>query len=67
MKQPQGTLSISRFDMHKRNKERKEEQLSLTKDLYASWLPYKDENDPYMVHLRRRIKVTENQLKNMKP
>lgn len=53
--------------MHKRNKERKEEQLSLTKDLYASWLPYKDENDPYMVHLRRRIKVTENQLKNMKP
>lgn len=60
-------MPITREDIHRTNLGRKHEQLEGLKALYEEWRPFKDEEDEYMMHLKKRIKVTENQLRNMRP
>jgi len=54
--------------MHKVKLGAKKDQLDGLKALYKEWEEFgTDEFDPYMLHLKRRIRVTENQLRNMRP
>ena len=67
-KPDQDTHSTSRYNMHKVKLGAKKDQLDGLKALYKEWEEFgTDEFDPYMLHLKRRIRVTENQLRNMRP
>lgn len=67
MKPNQDTLSISRFDMHRRKLEEKHNQFEGLKALYAEWIQVRPYHDSYMKHLRQRIDIAEKQLKAMRP